>query len=167
MTEFTQSEFVDLMVPKISGMNDMKGCNYSAKEIAEAIFRVAAKKRLNEKDRDKVHRIQFDELGSSQIRHIIGFFVMDVDKAGFIKKNDLKEIINRVQPEEFFKQNSITLNEYTAWLFEKLDSNEDGLLSMDEHISFSVDSDQELTEEILNELKNSAINSRSDKCSII
>jgi Ca2+-binding EF-hand superfamily protein len=169
MTELTQSEFVDLMVPKISSLNDMKGCNYSANEIAETIFRVAAKKRIDEKERDKAHRRQFDALGLPQIRFIVGFFVMDLDKSGFIKKDDLKEIIKRVEPEKNFNSKN-SLNEFTEYLFNKLDLNSDGLLSIEEHISHSVEDDLEVTDELLDELKLSAEKSvkiGSDKCSIV
>ena len=104
-----------------------------------------------------------------QIRFIVGFFVMNLDKSGFIKKDDLKEIIKRVEPEKNFNSKN-SLNEFTEYLFNKLDLNSDGLLSIEEHISHSVEDDLEVTDELLDELKLSAEKSvkiGSDKCSIV
>jgi hypothetical protein len=95
MADISKSEFMVLMEPILSGLDAMKDCNHSAKDVAEAMFREAAKNT----NTDKITRKQFDAINETKIGLIVAFFVADKDKSGFVDKVEMKAYLKKIDAE--------------------------------------------------------------------
>jgi hypothetical protein len=95
MADLSKSEFMVLMEPILSGLDAMKECNYSAKDVAEAMFREAAKNT----NTDKITRKQFDAINETKIGVVVAFFVADKDKSGFVDKVEMKAYLKKIDAE--------------------------------------------------------------------
>jgi hypothetical protein len=92
MSEITKSEFISKMIDELSQMDEMKECQFSVNDVAEAIFREVTKN----SNTDTIIRETFDAIDAATIRVIAGFFISDKDKSGFVDKAELKAYLNDV-----------------------------------------------------------------------
>ena len=127
MADLTKSEFIDIMVTTVSSV--MKECNYSASEVAEAIYKSATKN----SNTDKITRKQFDALDHTKIGLIVMFFTTDKDKSGFVNKAELKSYFK-----QFDEDNQLTENDYKE-LFDSIEKNGEVKLIMEEFFNFLLD----------------------------
>jgi Ca2+-binding EF-hand superfamily protein len=129
MADLTKSEFIDIMVPILSDMDEMKESSYSANDAAEAIFREATKN----SNSDKITRKQFDALDETRIGLIVSFFIIDKDKSGFVDKAELTSFLKKFD-DDYADQdlNDALLKE----VFDSLEKNGEIKLSMDAFINF-------------------------------
>ena len=91
MAELTKSEFINKMLPIIAGFDAMKECNYSANDVAEALFKEATKN----SNTDKITKKQFDDMNETKIGLVVAFFVADKDKSGFVDKAEMKAYLKK------------------------------------------------------------------------
>ena len=129
MADLTKSEFIDIMVPILSDMDEMKESSYTANDAAEAIFREANKN----SNSDKITRKQFDALNETRIGLIVSFFIIDKDKSGFVDKAELTSFLKKFD-DDYADQdlNDALLKE----VFDSLEKNGEIKLSMDAFINF-------------------------------
>ncbi len=92
MAEITKSEFINKMIDELNQMDEMKECKYSVNDVAEALFREATK----DSNSDTITREKFDAIDEVKISLIVGFFISDKDKSGFVDKVELKAYLNDV-----------------------------------------------------------------------
>jgi Ca2+-binding EF-hand superfamily protein len=92
MAEITKSEFINKMIDELNQMDEMKECKYSVNDVAEALFREATK----DSNSGTITREKFDSIGEVKITLIVGFFISDKDKSGFVDKAELKFYLNDV-----------------------------------------------------------------------
>jgi Ca2+-binding EF-hand superfamily protein len=130
MAEITKSEFINKMIDELNQMDEMKECKYSVNDVAEALFREATKN----SNSDTITREKFDAIDEVKISLIVGFFISDKDKSGFVDKaelkfylndvlgmgdvsdEDLKELLNSIDTDAEVK---LSLDEFTKVIFKK------------------------------------------------
>ena len=130
MAEITKSEFINKMIDELNQMDEMKECKYSVNDVAEALFREATK----DSNSGTITREKFDSIGEVKITLIVGFFISDKDKSGFVDKaelkfylndvlgmgdvsdEDLKELLNSIDTDAEVK---LSLDEFTKVIFKK------------------------------------------------
>ena len=129
MADLTKSEFIDIMVPILSDMDEMKESSYSANDAAEAIFREATKN----SNSDKITRKQFDALDETRIGLIVSFFIIDKDKSGFVDKAELTSFLQKFYDDSADQElNDALFKE----VFGNLEKNGEIKSSMDAFINF-------------------------------
>lgn len=129
MADLTKSEFIDIMVPILSDMDEMKESSYSANDAAEAIFREATKN----SNSDKITRKQFDALDETRIGLIVSFFIIDKDKSGFVDKAELTSFLHKFNDDSADQElNDALFKE----VFGNIEKNGEIKLSMDAFINF-------------------------------
>ena len=129
MADLTKSEFIDIMVPILSDMDEMKESSYSANDAAEAIFREATKN----SNSDKITRKQFDALDETRIGLIVSFFIIDKDKSGFVDKAELTSFLKKFDDDS---ANQDLNDDLLKEVFDSLENNGKIKLSMDAFINF-------------------------------
>ena len=129
MGDLTKSEFIDMMVPMLSNLEELKESNYSANDIADAIYKSATKN----SNTGKITRQQFDAMDETQIGLIVGFFITDKDKSGFVDKAELKAYLTKYDTDQ-----ELTENDYKE-LFEAIEEKGEVKLSMDEFINLIIE----------------------------
>jgi Ca2+-binding EF-hand superfamily protein len=129
MADLTKSEFIDIMVPILSDMDEMKESSYTANDAAEAIFREANKN----SNSDKITRKQFDALNETRIGLIVSFFIIDKDKSGFVDKAELTSFLHKFIDDSADQElNDALFKE----VFGNIEKNGEIKLSMDAFINF-------------------------------
>jgi Ca2+-binding EF-hand superfamily protein len=116
----SKEDFIDQMVETFKSEKDFKSnINHNPRFVAETIFKAIAKG----KNANKISAKEIEN-GDMKIVLILGFFAIDKDQSGSVDYAELKDIISEKDEKG------------AKLMFDMMDSNHDGKISIDEFLKF-------------------------------